>query len=153
MIKQCGIDMPETRLFEIGDKHFFGIKRFDRNNNQRFHIHTLAGLVNADFSRFDFDYKDFFKVTKQLTKCQNSVEQTYRQMVFNPLAVNRDDHTKNFSFIMNSKGEWTVSPAYDMTFNIGVGGEQSMAISGYGKTYRIRFSLNWLSMLNLTMRL
>ena len=133
MIKQCGIVMPETRLFEIGDKFFFGIKRFDRSNNRRLHTHTLAGLVHADFRSFDFDYKDFFKVTKLLTNCQNSIEQAYRQMVFNLLAVNRDDHTKNFSFIMESNGDWKLSPAYDMTFNIGAGGEHSMTLFGHGK--------------------
>lgn len=133
MAKLCGITMPETQLFHVNGKQFFGIKRFDRDNNNRTHVHSLAGLVNADFRRFDFDYESLFKVTQLLTKDRCSIEQTYRQMVFNLLAVNRDDHSKNFSFLMDGSGRWTLSPAYDMTFNMGVNGEQSMSVSGYGK--------------------
>lgn len=68
-----------------------------------------------------------------LTKNSDDAIQVYRQMVFNILGNNQDDHTKNFSFIMDRKGNWRLSPAYDITFNQCHGGEQSMSIDGYGK--------------------
>ena len=133
LVKKSGINMPETKLLNANDKHFFAVKRFDRYDNNRLHVHSLAGLVHANFRTFDFDYESFFKITALLTKNSDDVKQAFRRMVFNLLAVNCDDHTKNFSFIMNNDGRWRLSPAYDITFNTGRNHEQSMSIAGYGK--------------------
>ncbi len=133
LLRKSGINMPETKILHANDKQFFAVKRFDRYQNKRLHVHSLAGLAHANFRAFDFDYEQFLKLTFLLTKNSSDVEQAFRQMVFNILAVNRDDHTKNFSFIMNAKGEWRLSPAYDVTFNLGQNNEQSMSVSGYGK--------------------
>ena len=133
LLKQAGINMPETKLLNVNGKQFFAIKRFDRYANKRLHVHSLAGLVHANFRTFDFDYERFFKITSLLTKNSDDVEQAFRQMVFNILSVNCDDHTKNFSFIMRKDGQWRLSPAYDITFNMGRNNEQSMSIKGYGK--------------------
>jgi len=133
LLRKSSITMPETKILHANGKKFFAVKRFDRHENKRLHVHSLAGLVHANFRTFDFDYEQFLKITLLLTKNTNDAEQAFRQMVFNILAVNRDDHTKNFSFIMNGNGQWRFSPAYDVTFNMGIEEEQSMSVAGYGK--------------------
>ncbi|MDX8395511.1 MAG: type II toxin-antitoxin system HipA family toxin [Mariprofundaceae bacterium] len=134
MAKDAGILMPDTRLFESGDGHaWFGIKRFDRIDNKRIHMHTLGGLVDADFRLPSLDYSDVLKVTQALTHHAADVEQSFAIMVFNVLTHNRDDHSKNFSFLMDERGEWRLSPAYDLTYSNGINGEHTTAIAGEGK--------------------
>jgi serine/threonine-protein kinase HipA len=135
MARNAGINFPPTLL--INSRHnfpYFACKRFDRGpNNTRIHMHTLAGLIDADFRVCDADYEHLLKVTQVLTKNQADVTEAFRRMIFNVLVGNRDDHTKNFSFLMNAKGQWRLSPAYDITYNIGPAGEHSMSIAGKGK--------------------
>jgi len=134
MANDAGIAMPETRLFEDGLGHaWFGIKRFDRSPGQRIHMHTLAGLVDADFRLPSLDYMDVLKVTQALTHHAGDVEQAFAVMVFNVLTRNRDDHAKNFSFLMDAEGVWRSSPAYDLTFSDGINGEHTTAVAGEGK--------------------
>ncbi len=133
---KAGINLPETRLFDgLEPKCFFGIKRFDRKqNNQRLHIHTFGNLIHSNFRIPTADYNDLLKVTKILTKNHQAVEEMFRRMVFNIFTNNRDDHVKNFSFIYDhSNLSWNVSPAYDLTFSEGPAGEHSMTINGKGK--------------------
>jgi len=135
MAKDAGIVMPETCLFE--DEHgnaWFAIKRFDREQGKRIHMHTLAGLVDADFRLPSLDYIDVLKITQALTHHAGDVAQAFTLMVFNVLARNRDDHAKNFSFLMDDQGVWRLSPAYDLTFSDGINGEHTTAIAGEGKT-------------------
>lgn len=133
MLRLAHINIPETQLMAVNGKQYFAVKRFDRVNNQRLHVHSLAGLSHANFRVPDFDYEKLIRLTLILTKNQDDAEQAYRQMIFNILANNQDDHTKNFSFVMDSKGAWRLSPAYDITFTQCHGGEQSMSVDGYGK--------------------
>jgi serine/threonine-protein kinase HipA len=133
MLKLAHITMPETQLMSANNTHYFAVKRFDRINNQRLHVHSLAGLTQADFRVPDFDYEKLIRLTLILTRNVEDTQRVYRQMVFNILSNNQDDHTKNFSFIMDSQGVWRLSPAYDVTFNRGYSGEQSMSVDGYGK--------------------
>lgn len=133
MLRLASINFPETQLLTVDNKHYYAVKRFDRINNERLHVHSLAGLVHANFRVPDFDYSQLLQTTNILTHNKNDMQQVYRQMIFNVLSNNQDDHTKNFSFIMDAKGEWRLSPAYDITFNQCHGGEQSMSIDGYGK--------------------
>lgn len=135
MARQAGIKLPETQLFP-GDDHpgYFAIKRFDRaDNNKRIHMHTLAGLVHANFRVPDYSYDDFIRLTLKLTRNAVDAEQAFRRMAFNLAAANRDDHTKNFAYLMSEDGEWRLSPAYDLTFNHGHYGEHTMLIGRYGK--------------------
>jgi len=134
MAREAGIKMTETRLFETleGD-HFFGIKRFDRSANHRFHIHTFGNLIHSNFRLPSQDYDHFFKIVINLTKNHQDLIRAFRQMVFNVVANNRDDHVKNFAFIMNHTGEWSLSPAYDLIYSPGPGGEHSMTVLGEGK--------------------
>jgi len=135
MAKDCGIKMPETRLFftEQGNC-FFGVKRFDRKHNQRYHSHTFGNLIHSNFRIPSCDYEMLFRIINDLTKNQQDLLRGFRQMVFNVFAHNRDDHVKNFAFIMDQNGEWSLSPAYDLTFSLGPGGEHSMTIDGEGKS-------------------
>ncbi len=135
MAGKSGILMPETRLFKLnsGDR-FFGIKRFDRKKNQRFHIHTFGNLIHSNFRIPECDYETFLKVTMDLTKNYQDLEQGFHQMIFNILANNRDDHVKNFAFMITEKGEWAMTPAYDITFSRGPGGEHSMSVAGEGRS-------------------
>lgn len=136
MARAAGIAMPETRLFttEQGDS-FFGIKRFDRGpDNRRYHIHTFGNLIQANFRIPSCDYADLFKVTTLLTRNHDDLLRAFRLMLFNILAHNRDDHVKNFSFILDDRtGKWSLAPAYDLTFADGPGGEHSMTVAGEGR--------------------
>ncbi len=133
MAKDAGITMPETRLFKTdsGDQ-FFGIKRFDRNENQRFHVHTFGNLIHSNFKIPQCDYDTFLKVVIDLTKNHQDLIRGFRQMVFNVMANNRDDHVKNFAFMMDKNQEWTLTPAYDLMYAEGPGGEHAMDLSGEG---------------------
>jgi serine/threonine-protein kinase HipA len=132
MAEQAGLELREVRMFEA-DKigQFFAIKRFDRKNNHRIHMHTLGGLIHADHRLPCCDYVDFLKATWLLTKNHNDVVKAFRRMVFNVLAHNRDDHVKNFSFLLTEKG-WQLAPAYDLVFSHGLAGQHTMTIMGEG---------------------
>jgi serine/threonine-protein kinase HipA len=136
MAKQAGIDMPETQLFETADgQRFFGAKRFDRAiGNQRFHIHTFGNMIHANFRIPCCDYAELMKVALALTKNHAELLRVFRLMVFNVIAHNRDDHAKNFSFILSDTDlGWSFSPAYDISYNDGPGGEHTTTINGEGK--------------------
>jgi serine/threonine-protein kinase HipA len=138
MARAAGIDMPPTRLFETaeGDR-FFGVKRFDRDRNWRFHVHTFGNLIEANFRIPSSDYSDLLKATAILTRNYQHVLKVFRRMVFNVLTHNRDDHVKNFAFILDDKsGNWSVTPAYDLTFSKGPGGEHTMTLVGEGRNPR-----------------
>lgn len=134
MAKEAGLIVPEARLFPsrkgLG---FFGVKRFDRKGDKRIHMHSLSGLLHAQHREPSLDYKTIIKATLYLTKDIRQCEIQFRNAVFNILSHNRDDHSKNFSFLMGEEGEWTVSPAYDLTFSSGPAGEHSTMIMGEGK--------------------
>lgn len=139
MAKAAGIEMPETRLFEAdqgkGKRRYFGVKRFDRGpGNRRYHVHSFANLIHTNFRIPATDYADLFKVTRALTRNHDDVVRLFRMMAFNIAAHNRDDHAKNFAFIFDDHAnEWTLSPAFDLVYAAGPGGEQTMTINGKGR--------------------
>ncbi|MFA5139602.1 MAG: type II toxin-antitoxin system HipA family toxin [Elusimicrobiota bacterium] len=135
MAAAAGIDMPPTRLFETPEGgRFFGVKRFDRDGNRRRHVHTFGNLIQADFRVPSADYTDLLKAASLLTRNHPDVLRAFRRMAFNVLTHNRDDHLKNFAFILNDKtGDWSLSPAYDLVHSPGPGGEHSMTVAGEGK--------------------
>ncbi|MBV2223952.1 MAG: type II toxin-antitoxin system HipA family toxin [Cloacibacterium sp.] len=134
MASKAGIEMPDVHLFPSHKgSGYFAIKRFDRNGNKRSHMHTVSGMVHSNFRFPSHDYEDVLSLTGILTKDIREVEKMFRLAVFNVMAHNRDDHAKNFSFLMNEFGEWKLSPAYDLTFASGPGGEQSTMVLGEGK--------------------
>lgn len=134
MAGDAGIAMPPVRLFPSRKgPGFFGAKRFDRDGNRRRHMHTISGLLNADHAVPSIGYTDLLKATRALTRTQPAVDQVFLRMVFNVLARNQDDHTKNHAFLMDESGVWIPSPAYDLTFAAGPGGEQALDVAGNGR--------------------
>ena len=138
MAQEAGIAMPETHLFITPKTNtYFGIKRFDRVGTQKIHMHSLSGLLHTDHRIPSMDYVDVLKATFLLTKDIREVKKMFGLAVFNVLSCNRDDHSKNFSFLMNEKGEWRVSPGYDLTFSTGPGGEHATTVMGEGKHFKL----------------
>jgi len=139
MARAAGIDMPPTRLFEArrgrSIRRHFGARRFDRGpGNRRFHVHTFGNLIQTNFRIPSTDYTDLFKVTRRLTRDHQASLRMFRRMVFNVAAHNRDDHAKNFAFLLDDQdGEWHLAPAYDLTFSSGPGGEHTTTILGEGR--------------------
>ena len=133
MAKEAGLDMPKTALLEGKRGRYFAIKRFDRIGDKRVHMHSVAGLVHTDFRYPTLDYNDLLKLTMHLTKNIQEVKKVFRLACFNLFSHNRDDHAKNFSFLMDEKGVWRFSPAYDITFSSGPGGEHSTMYLGEGR--------------------
>jgi serine/threonine-protein kinase HipA len=133
MARAAGVEMPPTRLFAAAQgPGYFGIKRFDRIRNQRLHMHTISGLLNATHLHASISYSTLLKATRSLVRHQAAVEQMFTRMVFNVFACNRDDHTKNHSFLLAEDGIWKPSPAYDVTFTF-AGGEHALDIAGEGR--------------------
>ena len=132
--KDAGIEMPETYLFPskncIGH---FGVKRFDRINDKKVHIHTACGLLHASHRFASIDYSSLLKLTSILTKDIREVEKMIRLMIFNVKSNNKDDHSKNFSFMLDDKNNWKLTPAYDLTPSEGINGEQTSMVNGKGK--------------------
>lgn len=138
MAQIAGVSVPPTHLFATGyGKSHFGVQRFDRDATTpsvRIHTHTFAGLIHHDHRNTGQDYHDLLKVTRALTKNHEEVREAFRRMVFNVLAYNRDDHSKNFAFQMEPSGEWKLAPAYDITFSSGPGGEHTLMVAGEGRS-------------------
>jgi serine/threonine-protein kinase HipA len=133
MAKDAGVEMPETHLFCTKRNKYFGTKRFDRDGDARIHMHSLGGLIHADHRSPSLDYDMVLRVTLALTRNIQDAEKAYALACFNVLAHNRDDHVKNFSFLLNARNEWIFAPAYDLVFSYGPGGEQSMLVMGEGR--------------------
>lgn len=131
MAQEAGVNVPPTRLFETRDGgRYFGAERFDRVGNRRLHMQTLSGLLHASHRVPSLEYDGLLKATMLLTNDQRQVEEAFRRMAFNVFAHNRDDHVKNFSYLMDRSGEWKLAPGYDLVFSEGPGGQHTMAVSG-----------------------
>lgn len=145
MATAAGIDMATTRLLKAGNRLHFATKRFDRRDNERIHHHTLARLMQIPGG--DLDYETFLRLTAALTRDHRQVLRAYRRAVFNVLARNDDDHGRNHGFLL-SDGEWTLSPAYDLTFRrlnergLAVCGERRNAGIDQLKTLATRTDIN-----------
>lgn len=129
LAKKCGIQMPPTRLFE---GKYFGVHRFDRQAGKRTHVQSAAGLLYASYRLPSLDYTELLKATIALTKDHQEVQKMFRQMVFNVLIGNKDDHAKNFAFIYQNHA-WKLSPAYDLLPSAGFNNNHTTTINGNGK--------------------
>jgi len=132
MAKKAGLDMPKTKLLHTKTNSYFAIKRFDRESDDKIHIHSVAGLTHSDYRFPSLDYDDLLTLTLHLTKDFKEQQKMFRLAVFNLFTHNRDDHAKNFSFLLK-KNQWYLSPAYDLTFSFGPGGEHSTTYLGEGR--------------------
>ena len=134
MAKEAGVIMPETKLLEGGKGRFyFAARRFDREGTRRVHVHSASGLLYSDIRTPALDYKDLIMLTRAVTRDQRECKAMFALAVFNVLAHNRDDHARQFSFIMARDGSWRMAPAYDLTWSPGPGGEHSSTVLGHGK--------------------
>jgi serine/threonine-protein kinase HipA len=123
MATDCGIKMPECRLLTEGRKAHFMTKRFDRTERgEKLHIQTLCAIGNYDRDE-RYAYEQIFQVIRQLNLPYPELEQMYRRMIFNVVARNHDDHTKNHSFIMDKNGKWSLAPAYDLCYSYSPSGK------------------------------
>ncbi len=132
--KAAGIHMPETYLFPLKNGGgCFGVRRFDRIPQGKVHVHTACGLLHASHRFPTLDYENLLKLTQALTKNHADVEEMVRRMIFNIKCKNRDDHSKNFSFLMDENYHWHLAPAYDLTPCAGINGEQTAMVNGKGR--------------------
>jgi len=113
---ESGITMSPCELLEYEGRIHFLTYRFDRRDNERFHMHSLSGMMHYNPAEIYNDYMDMFKIAQKLNLSQVHKEQMVKVILFNAIFGNRDDHSKNFSFLMNSKGKWAFAPAYDLTY-------------------------------------
>ncbi|MDR1953756.1 MAG: type II toxin-antitoxin system HipA family toxin [Clostridiales Family XIII bacterium] len=137
--KECGIDMPEVKLFASKTTSgYFGVKRFERYRDSSGHTHriyaaSVSALLETSHRLPSLDYSVLMRLTLKLTDDYRELAKLYRLMCFNVFAHNRDDHSKNFSFIYDTEtGRWKLSPAYDLTYNAGMSGEHATTVNGKG---------------------
>lgn len=134
MARNCGLDMPRTQYFTLADDlAAFATERFDRADGHRVPMHTLAGALHTNFRIPNMSYQSMLRMTRLMTRSEYEVMKAFQRCVFNVAFNNRDDHTKNFSYLLNEQGNWRLSPGYDLTFCEGPGGEHQMDIEGEGK--------------------
>lgn len=137
--KECGISMSETRLFESAIcEGYFGTKRFDRqnlgNSVKKIHMISASGLLETSHRYPNLDYAQLMKLTMMITGDMQEVQRMYDLMCFNVFAHNRDDHSKNFSFLYKEdEKRWVMAPAYDLTYSSSQGGEHATTVAGEGK--------------------
>lgn len=118
MAKRCGINMMPSRLLNEGSRRHFMTQRFDRVGNAKRHIQTLNGMAHISYRQPGiYSYAELFGVARQLKLPATAAEQLFRRMVFNVVARNHDDHSKNFAFILNKSHRWQLAPAYDLAFS------------------------------------
>lgn len=137
--KKCGVHMEQTRLFSSKIcSGYFGTRRFDRikennSNVKRIHMISVSGILETSHRIPNLDYNILMKLTLELTKDYAELEKLFRIMCFNVFAHNRDDHSKNFTFLYNEEeSRWILSPAYDLTYSYSIGGEHATCINGNG---------------------
>ncbi len=134
MARAAGVRMPKTRLIPgTGGRYYFASRRFDRDGARRLHAHSASGLLYADFRLPSLDYRDLIALTRAVTRDWREGRAMYALATFNVLSHNRDDHARQFTFLMSRDGRWRLAPAYDLTFAPGPGGEHSTSVLGRGK--------------------
>lgn len=135
MARAAGVTMPNTRLLAPRGDHrgYFAIRRFDRRGPQRLHTHTVSGLLEAPPGLTAITYEEILHLTHLLTRDAREVKQMFRRAAFNVYSHNRDDHSRNFAFLMEPDKTWRLAPAYDLTFSSGPGGEHTMLVGGEGR--------------------
>ena len=136
LAKRAGIDVPEWRLLDAPSGSpaiaWLAVKRFDCSATGRLHLHSLCGLLDADFRAPSMDYEDLIKASQLLCRSPAVGQRQFGRAVFNLLAVNQDDHTRNWAFLQDDAGGWTPSPFYDVTFSPNPHDQHCTAFLGHG---------------------
>ena len=138
MARNAGIETPEWQLIEApGARAWLCMRRFDCSpehpDGGRYHVHTLSGLLDADFRLPSIDYEDLIKASQVLCLSPAIGKVQFARAMFNLFAVNLDDHSRNWSFLMSDNGQWRPAPFYDVTFSPNLHDEHTTAYMGYGK--------------------
>ena len=142
--RHCGIAMPSSRFFDLGSgagdtstkqQHYsaFGVARFDREDGLRVPVHSLSGLLHADYRMPSLDYDQLLRATRRLTGDEREVTAAFARAVFNVAMHNRDDHARNFEWLLSRDRRWRLAPAFDLTFSNGPRGQHTMTIAGEGR--------------------
>jgi serine/threonine-protein kinase HipA len=136
MAKAAGITMSECRLLEESGRRHFMTRRFDRlAGGAKLHMQSLGALAHFDFNQAGaYAYEQALLTIRQLKLPMAAVEEQFRRMVFNIVARNQDDHVKNIAFLMNQQGEWSLAPAFDVTYSYNPSGawtaQHQMTLNG-----------------------
>ena len=132
MAKDIGINTAQFQLINEGDSKHLLVKRFDRDDNdEKVHMCTASGLMHIDISIIKAtSYEHLFMLTRKVCKSQEDVEELFKRMILNILIFNFDDHAKNFSYLMDRRGKWSLSPAYDITYSKGAMKSHTTTIAG-----------------------
>ncbi|MFV3130455.1 type II toxin-antitoxin system HipA family toxin [Niveispirillum sp. KHB5.9] len=131
MASLAGLYVPASRLIPAPEgPGFFAVRRFDRDGMRRLHVQSLCAILEAPPGPTSIGYRQFLQATKQVTGDATEMGEAFRRAAFNVLAHNRDDHSKQHAFAMDRSGRWRLTPAYDLTFAAGPGGEHQMDIAG-----------------------
>lgn len=134
MAKEVGINVPKIELLQHKNLSHYLIERFDRIGNETLHLHSVSGLTHTNFNiPMHYSYDELLRLTRYLTGSQSAVNEQFKRMIFNIVGRNQDDHAKNFAFIMDKKGIWDLSPAYDITYANGAGYTKNHQLSLNGK--------------------
>lgn len=130
----AGVTMMPSRLIETKAGTFFATKRFDRTDaGGRLHFASAAGLLHADYRTPGDEYSLLFRLTDALLHDHSAKEELFRRVTLNVLEHNRDDHLKNFGFLMDAAGRWSLAPFYDFTYSDGPNGWQTLSVAGAGE--------------------
>jgi serine/threonine-protein kinase HipA len=135
MARAAGIEMEECRLLEENNRAHFLTRRFDRQNHEKLHMQSLCGVAHYDLNPPGaYSYEQAFAVMRQLRLSKQDAIRQYRRMVFNVIARNQDDHTKNIAFLMDRQGRWKLSSAFDVIYSHNPAGkwtnQHQMSING-----------------------
>lgn len=136
MAKDAGIEMMECQLLEENGRAHFMTRRFDRpGGKQKLHVQSFCGMMHYDFNDIlSYSYEQLFETMRRLVLPYQDADQLFRRMVFNVMARNCDDHTKNFAFTMDQSGRWRLSPAFDLCHAYRPGSlwvsQQSLSVNG-----------------------
>ncbi len=118
MAKACGIEMMPCRLLNEGERRHFITQRFDRDGNKKRHVQTLSGLAHISYKKVgSYSYVELFAIARELKLRADDAIQIFKRMVFNVVARNHDDHSKNFGFMLDDLHRWQLSPAYDLAYS------------------------------------
>nr|MBF0223201.1 type II toxin-antitoxin system HipA family toxin [Desulfobulbaceae bacterium] len=118
MAKACGIDMMPCRLLDEGNRRHFITQRFDRNGNEKQHVQSLNGLAHVSYKKVgSYSYAELFSIARELKLSPDDAMQIFKRMVFNVVARNHDDHSKNFGFMLDAQHQWQLTPAFDLAYS------------------------------------
>ena len=135
MAQEAGLTTAEVELLPDRRLHHLLVKRFDRDHAGRLHYHSLGGLDHADYNApGSYSYEQYLLVCRELGLAPAELDEAFRRAVFNVVAVNQDDHVKNFGFLMDRAGRWSLAPAFDLTYAQGAGFTRRHQLTLNGKT-------------------